>query len=85
MLAPLSVMLAAALGDDGSVILMICTPLSWIAATRAYHPWPIRTMSTPCALPSVSNTPPAASWSPSRIDLTASGDRGLVTSTIWTP
>ena len=78
-------MLAVALGNDGSVISMICTPLSLIAATRAYHFAPICTISTPCALVSVSNVPPAPSVSPSSIEKTASGDCGLLTSTIWTP
>ena len=78
-------MLAVALGDDGSVISMICTPLSLIAATRAYHFAPICTISTPCALLSVSNVPPAPSEPPSCIEATASGDCGSLTSTICTP
>ena len=84
-LASAFVMRAAALGEDGSVMLMICTPSSLIAATRAYHPAPTCTMSTPCALPSVSNVPPAPSVPPSRTEATASGERGLLTSTICAP
>ena len=80
-----SVMLAVAPGEDGSVMLITCTPLSLMDATRAYHPDPTRAMSTPCALASVPNVFPDASMPSSWIEATASGRRGSLTSTICTP